>query len=102
MISQLEQSSNGNIDVVLLENFAVSDRGSRHFQVRASDNALDDIIQAAPIAHEIVETPLLSWNVPKKRAAVGMFPIDLRVRSHDSPGLRLLERHFRGPEVDLA
>ena len=75
-----------------------------HLEIGARLYCRDMVVRAAPVGdHEFVIAPLPSKDLFEEvHALIGVFPVDLVVRSHDGAGLRLVDRHLESRQVDLA
>ena len=75
----------------------------RHLQVQPGGHGRDPIMHRTPVRHhDPVETPLVPEHLGQQPVVFGRVrSVDLVVRAHHRPRLRLLDHRLEGRQVDL-
>ena len=109
---QLEHSFHANIEVTLgkftilygLQNTLVVEHFARHHKVVAGGNLLNHIVATVPVGHnQTFEAPLVAQNgLEKSRILRCVATVDIVVRGHNCPRLRLLYCNLEVAKIDLS
>ena len=78
--------------------------GCRHLQIGSGFDSRHMIVCPAPVGdHKSVIVPVAAQDFLKQvHALVGVLAVDLIIGSHDCSGFRLVDRHFKSGQINLA
>ena len=75
-----------------------------HFEIKPSIHCFGRGVAAEPVGHDdAVIAPLLAQHGGEQPVMLGgEGAVEPIIGTHDAPGLALLDRHFKGQEIDFA